>query len=308
MENIVFGPVISRRFGLSLGVDLSPSAKQCNFDCLYCELEGKRAMAKMEEVLELEVLVQSVLKALRQNPKIDVLTITANGEPTLYPYLFEFMEAIKPYVPSNVATLILSNGSRFGHKEVQRALCLFDIVKFSLDGADTESFLRVDRPHRDISLGGILEGIRDFAKIYHGELVAEVLLVEGVNDTASNIQSIVKFLQQISVSRIDLGTIDRPPAHKANALSYEQLSMIAREFEGMYVSLPLRKQDMDFMGLAYSKEALIEFIARRPVSVSEALILFEKATLERLEILLHEGKISRKKVANLEFYTLKREK
>lgn len=306
MKNIVFGPVISRRFGLSLGVDLSPSFKQCNFDCLYCELEGKKAQAKMTEILDLQILIESVLQSLRKNPKIDVLTITANGEPTLYPYLFEFMEAIKPYVPKGVSTLILSNGSRFGEEKIQRALCLFDIVKFSLDGALEKNFLRVDRPYREILLENLLRGIEDFARIYKGKLVAEVLIVEGVNDAIENIKSIAKFLKRIAISRVDLGTVDRPPAYKAVAIDYQKLADIAKEFDGMYVNLPHRKKDMSAIGAAYSAEDVMEFIARRPVSVLEAPILFDKKTLNIIEELLKEKKLFLKKVVNLEFYTIKR--
>ncbi|PAF51526.1 radical SAM protein [Helicobacter sp. 13S00477-4] len=305
MQSVVFGPVISRRFGVSLGVDLSPSVKQCNFDCLYCELEGKKAQNQMKEVLDLETLIQSVISSLKKNPKIDVLTITANGEPTLYPYLYDFIKTIKPNLPQEVSSLILSNGSKFGDEEVQKALHLFDIVKFSLDGVDKKSFERIDRPYRDIRIEDLLSGIERFASIYKGELVAEVLLVEGINDGIENIRSIVEFLKRIEIDRVDLGTIDRPPAYDANPLSYKRLLEIAKEFEGLYVSLPYRKENVNLVHQKYSKKDLIDLIARRPISVIEASNLFEDKALSYLEEFLFDKKIFIKKVANLEFYTIK---
>ncbi|PAF43966.1 radical SAM protein [Helicobacter sp. 11S02596-1] len=307
MKNIVFGPVISRRFGISLGVDLSPTLKQCNFDCLYCELEGKKAQGQMAEVLDIDVLIQSVLEALLKHPKIDVLTITANGEPTLYPYLYELISAIKPHIPKGVSTLILSNGSRFGEMSVQKALHLFDIVKFSLDGAISKSFLRVDRPHKNISLEALLEGIKSFGSVYSGKLVAEILLVKGVNDSLENINAIATFLRQINVARVDLGTIDRPPAYKASALSNSELHEIAKRFDGLYVSLPFRKNDPNITAKSYEMPELLDLIARRPMSVSEAPILLDTKTLQLAEKLVGEKKLFIKNVANLAFYTTKSE-
>ena len=85
MQHLIFGPIISRRFGYSLGVDLSPSTKQCNFDCLYCELKGAKTQDSMREVIPVYEYVDTILRYFRTHPdqKIDVLTFTANGEPTL---------------------------------------------------------------------------------------------------------------------------------------------------------------------------------------------------------------------------------
>lgn len=305
-QNIVFGPVFSRRFGVSLGVDLSPSGKQCNFDCLYCELIGQKAQERMSTVLPLKEVLESIQTKLICNPSVNVLTITANGEPTLYPHLYELIKEIKLFVPKDISTLILSNGSRFGEIKVQRALRLFDIVKFSLDGAENKSFIRVDRPYRGISLEALLAGIEDFSKDFNGELVAEVLLVKGVNDSLENIREIAKFLHKVGVDRIDLGSVDRPPAYSsARAIDFDTLSEIAKLFEGMFVSLPKRSQDQTILNQNHSKEELLKLISTRPVSVIEAPMLFNKETLNEIEMLMTEGKVFVRRVANLEFYTTK---
>ena len=99
--NIIFGPVQSRRFGKSLGVDLSPNRKQCNFDCVYCELRGAKSVAQMSDIVPLDLLISETKSALELHKNIDVLTITANGEPTLYPHLADFIATIKPFLPSS---------------------------------------------------------------------------------------------------------------------------------------------------------------------------------------------------------------
>lgn len=88
----IFGPVNSRRFGSSLGIDLSPALKQCNFDCLYCELAPSATTDKQANVVEVATIINELREHL--NDKIDVITITANGEPTLYPYLDELIDAL----------------------------------------------------------------------------------------------------------------------------------------------------------------------------------------------------------------------
>ncbi len=111
----IFGPVNSRRFGRSLGVDLSPAIKQCNFDCLYCELAPAAPLPKQQSVIEPHLIIKELQKHLHDN--IDVITITANGEPTLYPYLNELIKAIDA-IKKDTKTLILSNGSLLDQKAV----------------------------------------------------------------------------------------------------------------------------------------------------------------------------------------------
>ena len=81
---LTFGPVNSRRFGISLGIDLSPTHKQCNFDCLYCELEKQKTIPTQIDSIGVDEYIIEVTKALEKYPEIEVLTITANGEPTMY--------------------------------------------------------------------------------------------------------------------------------------------------------------------------------------------------------------------------------
>ena len=82
-NSIIFGPIPSRRFGISLGVDLSPSKKQCNFDCLYCELEGAKTIDKMDTYPSVDEVIKAIKENFLIHPRIDVITLTANGEPTL---------------------------------------------------------------------------------------------------------------------------------------------------------------------------------------------------------------------------------
>ncbi len=301
---IVFGPVLSRRFGRSLGVDLSPSKKQCNYNCIYCELGKAKPIERMEEVIEVKTLISAIQNALNNlTTPIDVLTITANGEPTLYPHLLELIQSIKPFL-KGVKTLILSNGSLFYEPKVQQALKEFDIVKFSLDAIDLKAFERVDKPYsKDIDK--ILEGILSFSQIYQGQLVAEVLLIKGVNDSANNLKLIANFLKKINTARVDLSTIDRPSSFKAPKLSEDELLKCSLFFEGLCVSLPKRsttQADQAKKLISCGIDELLALISRRPLSAEEAPLILDPNAFKHLETLLNHQRITIKKVGSLEFY------
>ncbi|MGT0083768.1 radical SAM protein [Helicobacter pylori] len=301
---VVFGPVLSRRFGKSLGVDLSPSKKQCNYNCIYCELGKAKSIERMEEVIKVETLINAIQNALNNlTTPIDVLTITANGEPTLYPHLLELIQSVKPFL-KGVKTLILSNGSLFYEPKVQQALKEFDIVKFSLDAIDLKAFERVDKPYsKDIDK--ILEGILSFSQIYQGQLVAEVLLIRGVNDSANNLKLIADFLKKINVARVDLSTIDRPSSFKAPKLSEDELLKCSLFFEGLCVSLPKRtatQADQAKKLISCGIDELLALISRRPLSTEEAPLILDPNAFKHLETLLNHKQITIKKVGSLEFY------
>ncbi len=302
--SVVFGPVLSRRFGKSLGVDLSPSKKQCNYNCIYCELGKAKPIECMEEVIKVKTLIRAIQNALNNlTTPIDVLTITANGEPTLYPHLLELIQSIKPFL-KGVKTLILSNGSLFYEPKVQQALKEFDIVKFSLDAIDLKAFERVDKPYsKDINK--ILEGILSFSQIYQGQLVAEVLLIKGVNDSANNLKLIATFLKKINIARVDLSTIDRPSSFKAPKLSEDELLKCSLFFEGLCVSLPKRtatQADQAKKLISCGIDELLALISRRPLSTEEAPLILDPNAFKHLETLLNHKQITIKKVGSLEFY------
>ncbi len=135
----IFGPINSRRFGKSLGVDLSPKSKQCNFDCLYCELKSSNVVDSYQESIEVDEVISEVRNALKRYKDIDFITITANGEPTLYPDLKELIQKLNS-IKGDIKTLILSNGSTIYKRDTQEALKLLDVVKLSLDCATKRCF------------------------------------------------------------------------------------------------------------------------------------------------------------------------
>jgi wyosine [tRNA(Phe)-imidazoG37] synthetase (radical SAM superfamily) len=283
--NIIFGPVNSRRFGKSLGIDLSPSKKQCNFDCLYCELEPAKTMNAYQDVISVDEVILALSDALKKYQDIDALTVTANGEPTLYPYLSELMDEINK-VKGNIKTLILSNASTIDDKSIQEALLKFDTVKLSLDCATPRCLKRLDRSHEGIDVNSIKEGMLAFKSKFANSLIIEILMVKGINDSQEEIAELNRYLLKLNPTRIDIGTIDRPPAYRVEPLSYEDLHKISLDFDA---SLPIyiasRKKVVQKPS-SYSFDEIIVTIKKRPLTYDDIEVLFDSQSKNRVEKLI----------------------
>jgi wyosine [tRNA(Phe)-imidazoG37] synthetase (radical SAM superfamily) len=301
--NIIFGPVNSRRFGKSLGIDLSPSKKQCNFDCLYCELAPAKTMERYEEVVSVEAIMEALTAVLAEHQDIDALTVTANGEPTLYPHLSELMDAINS-VKGSIKTLILSNAATIHEPATQEALEKFDTVKLSLDCASARCLKRLDRAHKGIDVESIKAGMLQFKKRFTKPLIIEILMVKGVNDNEEEIEALNEYLLELQPTRIDLGTIDRPPAYEVKPLSYEELRNISLQFDA---SLPLYITSRKMLNVnlsSYSTDEILETLKKRPLTSLDIEVLFDKASQARLKRLVAKKAIKIENCAGYDFFVV----
>lgn len=297
----IFGPIPSRRFGLSLGVDLSPGKKQCNYDCLYCELAAAKAVEKIENPPPVNLVIEELKEALKEHPDAEVITITANGEPTLYPFLDELIERIDK-IKGSRKSLILSNASTIYDQNIQKALLPLDMVKLSLDCATPECFKKLDRPVEGIDLRRVVDGISSFRKLYTKELILEILMVPGINTTDEEIEALNRVLASLKADRIDIGTVDRPPAYPVEPISYKELHEISQKFDH---SLPIhitKRSDSKVKKSSYSYEEITETLRKRPLTIEDIEALMDKASIERFKKLLESGKIKTAKLGGIEFY------
>ena len=205
-----FGPVPSRRLGLSLGVDVIPK-KLCNLDCIYCELgrTDKRAMRRLE-YLSAEEIVAEVKSVIAERPATDFITFSGSGEPTLNSKLGEIISEIKRFTAIPVA--VITNGTLLYLEDVRRDLIQADLVLPSLDSVTTEMFLKVNRPHPKLSIGSIVEGLKKFRQEYAGKIWLEVLFVKGFNDSNEEVLLLKQILADIRPDKVQLNTVVRMPA------------------------------------------------------------------------------------------------
>ncbi|MCP4970125.1 MAG: radical SAM protein [Arcobacter sp.] len=271
-NSIIFGPIPSRRFGISLGVDLSPSSKQCNFDCLYCELEGSKTVDSMISYPKVKEVIEAVQESFDKHPKIDVITVTANGEPTLYPKLDELIDEVN-IIKNNTKTLILSNGSKIYDENIFNTLLKFDTVKLSLDCVSAKCFKKLDRNHKGIDVQKIVSSMIEFSKTTRNQFVLEILFVKDINDKEEEINLLYDAVKKINPSRVDIGTIDRPPAYDVKPVSFESLEYIANKFEGINVNIAYKKRPKQTN--SFSKDEIISMLKRRPLTFEDIDNLFD---------------------------------
>ncbi len=296
--NTIFGPINSRRFGTSLGIDLSPALKQCNFDCLYCELAPTPTMAAQINTVTVELIISQLKEHLDES--IDVITLTANGEPTLYSHLDKLIDEIDK-LKGTTQTLILTNSATLTNKKTFNTLLKLDQVKLSLDAISEDVFKKIDRPHSSIEIKDIVKAVEEFSKIYKGKLFIEILFVHTLNDTKHEIKKLNKALLKIDAQRIDLGTIDRPPAYPVAGLSYKELHEASLLFDS---SLPIHiasRKHAEPNNSEYSKDEILNTLDKRPLTMDDINLLFDEVSIRRLQKLIDEEKILKKPVGSLEF-------
>jgi wyosine [tRNA(Phe)-imidazoG37] synthetase (radical SAM superfamily) len=229
MKTLVFGPVPSRRLGFSLGVDLIPR-KYCSFDCIYCQL-GATAKTEVERqsFYEPALIVEQVVESVKEGARIDCISLSGSGEPTLNSDIGWVIERLKEKVSLPVA--VITNGSLLSRKDVRKDLMLADIVLPSLDAASEAVYRQVNRPHDSLEFAGIVEGLKAFCKAYKGRIWLEVMLINKINNDEQHIEMFKRIVDSISVDKVQLNTVARPPAEKtAMPVAGTDLLSISRFF------------------------------------------------------------------------------
>ncbi|EAH6823273.1 radical SAM protein [Campylobacter jejuni] len=296
---ILFGPVSSRRFGRSLGIDLSPSKKQCNFDCVYCELDPKKAQEKQDEIISIDKIISEVKVMLEKNVEFDFLTLTANGEPSLYPYLNELILSLRS-IAKDKKLLILSNGTAVLDEDKFNALLKLDVVKFSLDSAVTKTFYRIDRALKNIDLEKMIEKMADFRARFNGDLIMEILVVKDLNDNEEEFKALNQALKKIMPLRVDLSTIDRPPAYAVKKVSEEKLLELSKLIDSTPVLLAKRHYEGE--KLSFNEEELLKMLHLRSQSEIDIEVKFDEQSKTLLNQLIKEKKVKILDLAGVKFY------
>lgn len=205
----IFGPVPSRRLGISLGVDLVMH-KTCSLDCVYCECgRTTHLTVTPEEYVPIASIKEELTAFLSTSPELDFITFSGAGEPTLHSGIGEIADFIKVNFPQYKLAL-LTNSTLLCLEEVRNRLLAIDVVVASVDAASDEAFRRINRPHPGLSSGEIEAGLVSFRNVFENRLWVEVFLVPGVNDSREELSGIRKMLGRIGPDKVQVNTLDRP--------------------------------------------------------------------------------------------------
>lgn len=281
MYRHLFGPVPSRRLGLSLGIDLLAD-KTCSFDCVFCEVgRTKDLTLDRKEYVQPGIILGELSSWAEEGGQADHITLAGTGEPTLNTGFGDVIRGIRDISKTPVA--LLSNGSLFFLEEVRKDAAQADIVKLSLGAWNQESMDRLNRPYVGVDFEKIVDGYIAFREIFRGEMWLEVLLVEGINSRVDDVTLIAETVRSFGPDKVHLNTVTRPGTEKdALPVSSSAMEALARLFE------PTAEVVVDFKGGVPGKCASVrELLVRRPCTL-EDLANVTGLHREAVEALLEE--------------------
>ncbi len=263
----VFGPVPSRRLGLSLGVDLL-IPKICTMDCLYCEL-GPTTDRRIERgrFVDLGEVLDELRTRLAEKPDVDYVTFSGSGEPTLSLDLGDAIDGVRALTDARIA--VLTNGSLMTDPDVRKALMKADVVIPSVDAVSGEAFQRINRPDPGLDPEAIVKGIATFTEEFDGEVWLETVIVKGMNDDPHEVARLAHAAALISPARIHVNTVVRPPAVAGTeAVSDSRLGEISKAL-GHHAEVIASPSVRSHAFAADSAEVIVDMVARRPVTIGD---------------------------------------
>ncbi|MCX7678792.1 MAG: radical SAM protein [Spirochaetes bacterium] len=304
----LFGPVHSRRFGRSLGIDLLPK-KICTMNCIYCECgETEVCTDAVFEYVPTNDVIEELAQYLSTKPMLDAVTFAGSGEPTLHSGIGTIINFLKTSFPE-YRVVVLTNGSLLWRDEVRRAILQADVIVPNLDAVSHHVMQKINRPCNGLIAEKIIEGLVKLRKEFSKTIILEVFIVPGINDHLDELERIREAALLIHPDCVQLNTIDRPPAvegiEQANCVLLERVKNF---FSPLCVEIIGSAKDFHTQEKPVEFEHVLAIIKRRP-STKEDIInglgIHPKEAEKILDELLRKGIIDRKKGVRGEFYSLR---
>lgn len=303
----LFGPVPSRRFGLSLGVDLVPH-KTCPLNCVFCEV-GPTTCLTMER--KEYVPTSEVKRELKEwhagRGKADVVSVTGSGEPTLHTGFGDVLAFIKKTI--KIKSVLLTNSTLLYLPDVRCSAALADIVKVTLSAWDDDSFRKIARPHPDLRFSTIVEGLKLFRHEYSGAIWLEVFIVPGINSDLEQVKTIAQLARTIHPDKVQLNTALRPTAEcRVGAVPESFLNEINVLFEPKAeVIARFAGKDSDKGNI--DQGAILAMLKRRPCTTEDVAAAFALDIAEAQKMLrqMADEKLIRIESRNGDEYFIGRE-
>lgn len=303
-----FGPVPSRRFGRSLGLNTIPP-KSCTYSCIYCQVgRTNRLTLRREPYCDPARLAADVGRVLRELEaacqQVDYLTFVPDGEPTLDSGLAQQIEMLRPF---NVPIAIITNATLLSDADVQSAVSGADRVSVKVDSVREDVWRRIDRPHGDLKLGRVLDGVLQFAQRYDGELDTETMLVAGVNDAEDASRYLASFLREVKPDRSYVALPTRPPAERSVTIPGE--AVVVRTYDILKgavdaVELLAGFEGVDFVSTGNAGADLLAITSVHPMRRDqvETFVTRSGGDMELLARLVRQGRLAEVEYSGQFFY------
>jgi len=300
----IYGPVPSRRLGLSLGIDVVP-AKICTLDCVYCQIGRTTEKSTVRRsFFELSAVLGELKTKLAQGICADYVTIGGSGEPTLNSQVGELIDGIRSLTEIPVA--VITNGTLLYRPDVRAECAKADLVIPSLDAGDAASFEAVNRPARDISIERLVSGLAQFRREFSGQIWLEVFLIEGMNTNPEQIEEMRRHIERIGPDRVQLNSAVRPAAEQGiHAISHERLAAIARRLGGNCEIVGAARRAPAGSHAERTAQDVLSMLKRRPCSLDDicsGLTIHRHEAVKHIEQLLSQGQVDEERQGETVYY------
>ncbi len=297
MYKYIFGPVASRRLGMSLGIDLV-KMKTCSLNCAYCECGMTTNLTiERKEYVPVDVVIDEIHDYMEKAENMpDFLTFSGSGEPTLNIGISDVITWIKDKYPDQKVA-VLTNGTLLYQKEVRDALMKADVVIPSLDAVSLEAFQRILNPHPEITPELVINGMIEFRREYSGSLIIEFFIVPGVNDTDAELALVRGACEKIQPESIQLNYLDRPGAFDwVEPVDHDILKKVEASFAGLPVQIIKRPEyDLSKMwNLEMIEQQIYAILERRPSTIDDLIAILGLRAVEIRKIL--DTMVAQKKI------------
>ena len=300
----IYGPVPSRRLGFSLGVDVVPF-KICSLDCIYCQLgrTTNKTIERKEYISADDVLKELKEKVVKkEHSRIDYITFSGSGEPTLHSKLGYMIEEIKKITSIPVA--VITNGTLLYNLDVQEELEGADVVIPSLDAPDKETFKRINRPYPSLKFEKVISGIKNFSQNFKGKLWLEIMLVKKVNDSLPQIKKFAQIIKEIRCEKIQLNTPVRPSAEEfAEVVDFSFLQKVKSIFGEKCEIISEFKKSRQKICDKDIEDNILSMLRRRPVSLED---ISNSLGISRNEVIKYVQILKEKDLIDSKIYNRKR--
>lgn len=307
-QNVVFGPVPSRRLGHSLGIN-NIKPKTCTYDCIYCQVGPTTYRSTCRETCldpyELFCLVKRKIGLLaEQGIRIAYISFVPSGEPTLDLGLSKEIMLLREL---GYKIAVFTNSSLLWNDNVKEDLLFADYVSVKLDTVNETTWNTINRPHGRLKFQTILDGIDDFAELYRGVLTTETMLVKNVNDTLDEVGPLGKYLSGLKKGNSYFAIPVRPPAEcyavAPNPHTLFEISSFVRNTIADSEMLCYPEGD-DFEGTGSIEEELLGILSVHPMNeeAMESFIRRKGGTADTLRSMLGKSIIREVNFAGKTFY------
>lgn len=309
----LFGPVPSRRLGISLGVDLVPY-KTCTMDCVYCESGRTTDLTlKRSEFYPTEEIIREIDSYLSMKPELDYITFSGAGEPTLHSGIGEIIKFIKSSYPEYKICL-LTNGILLQDEKTFNEVKGVDLIIPSLDAPNLDICRKINRPAGNIDQTSIIETLARFHRESDALFILEVFLIPGINDSEEAIKGFYEAIKKIQPDKVQLNSLDRPGTEswvpkieQEDALRIKKILSDVADIEIIGKFSKSQSSDNSKKKDKYQNldQKVLDLISRRPCTSDDmvASLGFSKNTIGKLiHRMLEKGLILSEKRERGEFF------